>query len=108
MRVVLESFRSNRQWPTYRWLNQIVFVQLGLEFDPLYDSMPPGLVLPDPNRRFITVLPPENAIKLTLRAFVALGEVNAINVFLDTLREIGRGPRTLCRRQTGRASSGAA
>ena len=75
LRVVLESFQSNRQWPTYRWLNQIVFVQFGLEFDPLYESMPSGFVLPDPQRRVIAVLPPENPIKLTLRALVALGEV---------------------------------
>jgi hypothetical protein len=87
--VVLESFQSNTQWPTYRWLNQIVFVQLGLEFDPLYESMPSGFVLPNPQRRVIAVLPPDNPIKLTLRALVALGEVDAINVFLGTLREVG-------------------
>jgi hypothetical protein len=82
--VVLESFQSNTQWPTYRWLNQIVFVQLGLEFDPLYESMPSGFVLPNPQRRVIAVLPPDNPIKLTLRALVALGEGDAINVFLGS------------------------
>lgn len=89
LRVVLQSFQSNRQWPTYRWLNQIVFVQFGPDFDPVYESMPSGLILPDPQRRVIAVLPPENPIKLTLRALVALGEEEAINVFLGTLREIG-------------------
>lgn len=89
LRVVLESFRSNRQWPTYRWLNQIVFIQLGLEFDPLYESMPSGLVLPDPQRRLVNVLPPDNPVALTLRALAALGEKDAIGIFLGTLREIG-------------------
>lgn len=89
LHVVLESFRANRQWPAYRWLNQIVFVQLGLEFDPLYESMPSGFLLPDPQRKIIAALPPDNPIKLTLRGLVALDEVDAINVFLSALREIG-------------------
>ena len=83
LRLVLEFFQSNSQWPTYRWLNQVAFVQLGLEFDPIYESMPSGFILPDPRRRVIAVLPPDNPIKLTLRALVPLGEVDAINVFHD-------------------------
>jgi hypothetical protein len=51
--------------------------------------MPSGLVLPDPQRHVIAILPPENPIKLTLQALVALGEVDAIDVFVSTLRELG-------------------
>jgi len=90
LRLVLEFVQSNIQWPSYRWLNQVAFVQLGLEFDPLYESMPSGFVLPDPQRRAVMVLPPDNPISVTLRAVVILGEDDAINVFLGTVRELGK------------------
>jgi predicted nucleotide-binding protein len=88
LELLFEFFEANSEWPTYRWLNQIAFVQHGIEFDAVYEQLPPGLVLPDPHRRITPVLPPENPISLTLAGLAALGRSAEIDVFIKVVRDL--------------------
>jgi hypothetical protein len=89
MLLVLDSFRSNPTWPTYRWLNQIAFVEHDLEFDSVYKTLPPRAVLPDPARRINTIWRPEDEVSLTLNGLVLLREQAELDAFLATVRELG-------------------
>ena len=87
LRIIFEFFREQRQWPNYRWLNQLAFVQHGLELEPILSTMPPGHVLPEPS--FQPGGLRDNTVSLTLRALVTLAADRELDLFLKTLRYFG-------------------
>ena len=87
--LVLNFFRENRSWPSYRWLNQFAFVQLELDFDEVFATIPPGHVLPEPVSWQSRPVTADTAISLTLRGVASVGAEHELKLFLDTLMYIG-------------------
>lgn len=101
--LILDSFRSNQRWPTYRWLNQIAFVEYDLEFDAIYEALPRRVVLPDPARRATAIWRPEDEVSLTLRGLALLGEQADLDAFLAVVRELGSRAANFVPPQNGQA-----
>lgn len=87
--IVLNFYRENRSWPSYRWLNQFAFVQLELNFDEVFATIPPGHVLPEPMSWQSRPVTADTAISLTLRGVASVGAEHELKLFLDTLMYIG-------------------
>jgi hypothetical protein len=51
LELVLGFFPANLAWPTYRWLNQLLYVEYKLGLDELFAGMPAGLLLPEAGSR---------------------------------------------------------
>jgi hypothetical protein len=89
LRIVINYFRANHSWPTYRWLNQFTFVQLGLDLDDVFESIPPGYILPEPVSWQGRTLTADTNIALTLRGAVSVNAEREVQMFLDALIYIG-------------------
>jgi predicted nucleotide-binding protein len=87
--IVLNFYRENQSWPKYRWLNQFAFVQLELDFDEVFATIPPGHVLPEPVSWQSRPVTADTAISLTLRGVASVGAEHELKLFLDTLMYIG-------------------
>ena len=83
--LVLAYYRENRSWPSYRWLNQRLFVQHKQELDALFANMPPGLLLPDASARGGAGPRPDGDVSLTLLGLVTVEANQELQVFLSTL-----------------------
>lgn len=71
--IVLNFYRENQSWPKYRWLNQFAFVQLELDFDGVFATIPPGHVLSEPVSWQSRPVTADTAISLTLRGVASVG-----------------------------------
>ena len=100
--IILEFFLENRRWPTYRWLDQIAYVEHTLEFESVYAGLPPGLVLPpaDPLRGGPR---PEGTLSLTLSAIIALEATDLLAPLLATVRYLGERAATYIPPDSGSA-----
>jgi predicted nucleotide-binding protein len=87
--LILNFFRENCSWPTYRWLNQFSFVQLNLDIADVFAAISPGHVLPEPVSWQSRPVTAETAVSLTLRGVASVGADHELKLFLDTLRYIG-------------------
>ena len=86
--LVLTFFHQHLRWPTYRWLNQLLYVEYKRDFDELFTSMPPGLMLPDASSRARVGARPEGEVSLTLRGLACLGAEHDLDVVLRTLASL--------------------
>ncbi len=87
--IVINYFRANHSWPTYRWLNQFTFVQLNLDLDNVFATIPPGFVLPEPVSWHARTPSADADVSLTLRGVASVGADREIQLFLDTLVYLG-------------------
>ena len=87
--IVLNFYRENRTWPSYRWLNQFAFVQLEMDFDEVFATIPSGHVLPEPVSWQSRPLSADTDVSLTLRGVASVGAEHELKLFLDTLMYIG-------------------
>lgn len=87
--IVINYFRANQSWPTYRWLNQFTFVQLNLDLDDVFATIPPGFVLPEPVSWQARTPSADADVSLTLRGVASVGAEREVQLFLDTLVYIG-------------------
>lgn len=92
--LILSFFNEHRRWPTYRWLNQLVFVESGLNLDEILEGIPVGHVLPEPTSARTVGFRAEAEISLTLRGVHSLEAEHELDVFLATLRHIGETAAT--------------
>ncbi len=88
LELVLAFFHQHLRWPTYRWLNQLLYVEYRRDFDELFTSMPPGLMLPDVSSRAMVGARPEGEVSLTLRGLARLGAEHDLDVVLRTLASL--------------------
>ena len=89
LRLIRDSFVVTQRWPSYRWLNQIAFVEHGIEdFDREYAALPSGMALPEANPMFAGTLS-DNPISLTLEGLVALNETRDLAIFVQLVRYLG-------------------
>src|ERR1700739_2243043 len=87
--IALNYFQANHSWPTYRWLNQFSFVQLNLDLDHVFASMPAGYMLPEPVSWQGRPLPADTKISLTLRGVLSVGADREAQMYLNALVYIG-------------------
>jgi predicted nucleotide-binding protein len=90
LELVLAFFHQHLRWPTYRWLNQLLYVEYKHDLDELFTSMPPGLLLPDASSRARVGTRPEGEVSLTLRGLACVGAEHDLDVVLRTLATLAQ------------------
>lgn len=88
LELVLTFFRENLRWPTYRWLNQLLYVEYERDFDELFASMPPRLLLPEAASLARVGSSPEGKVSLTLCGLACLGGENDLEIVIRTLASL--------------------
>jgi hypothetical protein len=88
LELVLTFFRENRRWPTYRWLNQLLYVEYKRDFDEMFATMPPRLLLPEAASLARVGSSPEGKVSLTLRGLACLGDEHDQEIVIRTLASL--------------------